>query len=317
MTARMTNPSQDQKLRKRRRKRENLPNLNYRTPKTHHFACDNPTNCTRWEFVANCIISLSFIAQHVIDKKLLFSLTRLSFPLVRIRIYPNKCIQCDWGETLRLRMCLCLSHSCERHCACVCVVRVNEPLMIASYLLSPVYSGRLEYICWNSFYPSRCIGALFRVRIPFRSQIQIPEVNPDSSPPVQSPGHLHTGHRIDTRDLPIFIPWLRSQKTTETPGLSITFGTLSAFRSFETKDYWTFSPCFYRISFCSRVYMYVLGMRLTVTAKANSLTAKANQLRMRYFYSGGQSVLEVLLLFTLGHRYHSPCFSLRELLLIS
>ena len=42
-----------------------------------------------------------------------------------------------------------------------------------------------------------------------------------------------------------------------------------------------------------------------LTAKTNLLTAKANQLRMRYFYNGGQSVLEVLLLFTVGHRYHS------------
>ena len=41
--------------------------------------------------------------------------------------------------------------------------------------------------------------------------------------------------------------------------------------------FWTFSHCFYKISFCSRVYMYVL---------------------------------EVLLLFTAGHRYHSPCFPL-------
>ena len=68
--------------------------------------------------------------------------------------------------------------------------------------------------------------------------------------------------------------------------------------------------------------MYVLGMRLTVTAKANhsrqfthgnsltakansvttnanhgksnSLTAKTNQLRMRYFYSGGQSVVSLI-----------------------
>ena len=46
--------------------------------------------------------------------------------------------------------------------------------------LSPVYSGRLEYICRNSFYPPRCIDAPFGVRIPFRSAgrvqrwIQIP-----------------------------------------------------------------------------------------------------------------------------------------------
>ena len=39
----------------------------------------------------------------------------------------------------------------------------------------------------NSFYPSRCIDALFGVRIPFQSQVQSPEGNLDSSPPVQSP----------------------------------------------------------------------------------------------------------------------------------
>ena len=38
-------------------------------------------------------------------------------------------------------------------------------------------------------------------------------------------------------------------------GLSINFGTLSTCRSFESKDYWTISHCFHRISFCSRVYM--------------------------------------------------------------
>ena len=58
--------------------RENLPDSKYKTPKTHCSVCDNPTNCTRWQFVAN-IISLTLIAQHVIDKKLVLSLTRLSF----------------------------------------------------------------------------------------------------------------------------------------------------------------------------------------------------------------------------------------------
>ena len=50
------------------------------------FACNNPTNCARWQFVTNYLISLPFIAQHVIDKKLVLSLTRLSFPLVRFRL---------------------------------------------------------------------------------------------------------------------------------------------------------------------------------------------------------------------------------------
>ena len=43
----------------------------------------------------------------------------------------------------------------------------------------------------NSFYPPRCIDALFGVRIPFQSQVQSPEC----SPPVQSPVHLYKGHR--------------------------------------------------------------------------------------------------------------------------
>ena len=47
--------------------------------------------------------------------------------------------------------------------------------------------------------------------------------------------------------------------TPETPTLSITFGTLSACKSFEMKDYRASSHCFYRISLCSPVYMYVLA----------------------------------------------------------
>ena len=39
----------------------------------------------KWQFVTNHLISLPFIAQHVIDKKLVLSLTRLSFPLVQFR----------------------------------------------------------------------------------------------------------------------------------------------------------------------------------------------------------------------------------------
>ena len=41
------------------------------------------------------------------------------------------------------------------------------------------------------------------------------------------------------------------------------------------------------------------GKSKSLTAKATSLGAKANQLRMRYSYSGGQSV-----------QYHSTCFPL-------
>ena len=56
--------------------------------KTNHSVYDNPTNCARWQFVANYIISLRFIAQHVINKKLVLSLTWLTFPLVRFRHNP-------------------------------------------------------------------------------------------------------------------------------------------------------------------------------------------------------------------------------------
>ena len=132
--------------------------------------------------------------------------------------------------------------------------------------LSPLYSGRLEYICWNSFYPPRCIDALFGVRIPFRSLIQrLIQI------PVQSPIHVYTGHRTPVGNwypTPIY-PMIAISENTRTPGLSITFGTLSACRSFEMKDYQTFSHCFCRISFCSCVYMYILGMCLTFTVKAN------------------------------------------------
>ena len=67
---------------------------------------------------------------------------------------------------------------------------------------------------------------------------------------------------------------LTSQQTRDLPNLSydcdlwiqLVFRLLLVgFRlvglSVEAKDYWTFSHCFHRISFCSRVYMYVHGMR--------------------------------------------------------
>ena len=48
-------------------------------------ACDNPTKRAKWQFVTNHLICLPFIAHHVIDKKLVLNLSRLSFPLVRFR----------------------------------------------------------------------------------------------------------------------------------------------------------------------------------------------------------------------------------------
>ena len=53
--------------------------------KTNHSAYDNPTNCARWQFVANYIMSLPFIAQHVTDKKLVLSLTLVRFRQNQIR----------------------------------------------------------------------------------------------------------------------------------------------------------------------------------------------------------------------------------------
>ena len=57
--------NQGKKLRKKGEKRT----FQIRTPKPHRSACNNPTNCARWQFVVNNVISLIFIAQHVIDKK--------------------------------------------------------------------------------------------------------------------------------------------------------------------------------------------------------------------------------------------------------
>ena len=57
--------TKERTLEKRGKKRT----FQIRTPKPHLSACDNPTNCARWKFVVNNVISLSFIVQHVIDKK--------------------------------------------------------------------------------------------------------------------------------------------------------------------------------------------------------------------------------------------------------
>ena len=58
--------------------------------KTNSSVCDNPTNRAKWQFVTNHLISLPFIAQHVIDKKLVLSLMWLSFPLVRFSLNHGK-----------------------------------------------------------------------------------------------------------------------------------------------------------------------------------------------------------------------------------
>ena len=61
----------------------------------------------------------------------------------------------------------------------------------------------------NSFCPHRCMNAQFGVRIPFQSQVQSPEGNPDSSTPIQSPFMFtqvtERPWEIETRDLTVFI----------------------------------------------------------------------------------------------------------------
>ena len=79
--------TKERNLEKGKKKRQpsgfELPNS-----QTNSSACDNPTNRAKWRLVTNQLVSLPFIAQHVIDKKLVLSLTRLSFPLVRFRLNP-------------------------------------------------------------------------------------------------------------------------------------------------------------------------------------------------------------------------------------
>ena len=126
-----------------------------------------------------------------------------------------------------------------------------------------MYSGRLKYICWNLFDPPLCIDELFGAK-------SSPELNPDSSPLVQSLVHAWTGHRTPVGNWyprPTYIYPIAISENIRKAWFF--YCALSACRSFGTKDYWTFSHCFYRMSFCSRVYMYVHRMRLTVMAKAN------------------------------------------------
>ena len=80
--------------------------------------------------------------------------------------------------------------------------------------LSPVYSGHLEYICWNSL--CWCTTGVTGI----------------------------SGYLWHSRGLPNLSMIVISENT---QGLSITFGILSAWRSFKTKDYWTFSHLFHRI----------------------------------------------------------------------
>ena len=71
------------------------------------------------------------------------------------------------------------------------IIKIKQKLWLTlqhqqSWLL-PVCSGRLEYICWNSFYSPRCINSLFGVRISFQSpesrgKSRFQSARPESSP---------------------------------------------------------------------------------------------------------------------------------------
>ena len=67
--------TKERNLEKGTHKKENLPDSN---SQTNSSAYDNPTNCAN-------LISLRFIAQHVIDKKLVQSYAA-SFLLVQFRL---------------------------------------------------------------------------------------------------------------------------------------------------------------------------------------------------------------------------------------
>ena len=109
----------------------------------------------------------------------------------------------------------------------IIAVRENCPVMKEEQdWHSPVYSGRLEYIHpvhWCT------MGSL------------------------EFPVKIREAHETY-----LIYPMISISGTS---GLSITFGTLSACRSFKANDYRNISHRFHRTSFCSRVYMYVLGMR--------------------------------------------------------
>ena len=100
-------------------------------------------------------------------------------------------------------------------------MKLNFALCTASYAL---YRNKLTRLALtsvlglfgNSFYPPRCIDALFGSK-------SSPEGNPDSSPPVQRPVHG------TERPRPSSIYPMTDNVCS--------LGTLSACRSFETKDH--------------------------------------------------------------------------------
>ena len=80
--------TKERNLEKGEKKKRQPSGFELPNSKTNSSACDNPTNRAKCQLVTNQLVSLPFIAQHVIDKKLVLSLTQLSFPLVRFRLNP-------------------------------------------------------------------------------------------------------------------------------------------------------------------------------------------------------------------------------------
>ena len=117
-------------------------------------------------------------------------------------------------------------------------------------------------------------------------------MNPDSSPPLQNPVHVYTGHRTLVGNWYPRPTYIYPIITPETPSLSITFGTLSACRSFETKDYWTFSLLVQDFLLLSCLHVRSRNA-LTVTTKAIHSRekqfahgTKANRSRQKQLHSG-------------------------------
>ena len=101
----------------------------------------------------------------------------------------------DWSLAWWTTLCACARFDIKLTNWTFCEYNFLLAICLKQDWLSPVYSGRLQYIRIHSTLTPRCIDALFVVRIPFQSLVQSPEGNPDSSPPVQSPVHIYTGHR--------------------------------------------------------------------------------------------------------------------------
>ena len=153
-------------------------------------------------------------------------------------------------------------------------------------LLNKTDSCQCTRAVWSTFAEIRSIfpGALIHYSgLEFHFKVQSSEVNPDSSP------CLHRSQNARGRPTYIY-PMIEISENTRNP---------SACRSFETKDYWTFSRYFFALVFTctfsecvtlrwpttatakanhSREKQITHGKTVSLRAKANSVTAKANSL---------------------------------------